>query len=422
MKAIHTLIICLLCCFCTFSCAEAPKEITPLFPCSKKLNNPYGVCAHLTQTFWDQPYHDSLIKSMKQAQISNVRFDLWIPYLETLKGNKLLQIIDSAVEKNVNANLDQLGILFVGWKGQRAWDKKKEYLAFLDTLLFHYHNTIPYWEVMNEINLNGARDNISADSVLSLYMSLLPITYKKIKEANPNIVVTSSSISDAPDNFVDLMSKRKCYNYFDVLNFHSYDYPEKLPIKFQRIVKSMIEDRWEKPVWLTECGYSTFAEPTLEFWAKDSIRKEQEQAYRIPRTYLISFAYGIDKVFTYSLRARENNVHSSEDNYGILHSNLTPKPAYYAYQTLTKMCPNRSTRPVLTEYGCVYLVKWKRPDGKIVYAVWTSKGKETVRVVRGNYNCYDIYGNVLSVYNDDIEITSSIKYFVGGKRLEIRLN
>lgn len=419
MKTVHTILIYLLCCFCTFSCAETPKEIIPLFPCSKKLNNPYGICAHLTQTFWDQPYHDSLIKAMKDARISNVRFDLWLPYSEKLEGNKLLPIIDNAIKKNVNAGLDQLGILFVGWKGQRAWDKKKEYLAFLDTMLFHYRNSIPYWEVMNEINLNGKRDEISADSVLSLYMSLLPMTYKKIKDANPNIVVTSSSISDAPDSFVALMSKKKCYDYFDVLNFHSYDYPENLPIKFQRIAKTMFEDRWQRPVWLTECGYSTFAEPALKFWAKDSLRKEQEQACWIPRTYLISFAYGVDKVYTYSLRAREKDLKKSEDNFGILHADLSPKPAYYAYKTMTKMLPSESLRPTLTKSGNTCLSYWKRPDGKKVWALWNSNGnKKIILDMKGKGRFYDYMGKQLPA-SKELTIGQGVVYIVGAKNIQI---
>ena len=130
------------------ACSAQQKVATILFPCTKRLDNPYGVCAHLTQTFWDQPYHDSLIVAMQHANISNVRFDLWMPYSETLQGNNLLSIIDGAVRKNRKAGLKQLGILFVGWKGQRAWNKKKEYMAFLDTLLHRYKNDIPYHTLM----------------------------------------------------------------------------------------------------------------------------------------------------------------------------------------------------------------------------------------------------------------------------------
>ena len=54
-------------------------------------------------------------------------------------------------------------------------------------------------------------------------------------------------------------------------------------------------------------------------------------------------------------------------------NDYTPKPAFYSYQTLTKMCPDHSTRPRLVRYGKVYLASWKRPDRKKVWALWTSK-------------------------------------------------
>jgi hypothetical protein len=41
--------------FYSLSCAGTPVEVEPLFPSLKKLQSPYGVCAHFTQTFWDQP-------------------------------------------------------------------------------------------------------------------------------------------------------------------------------------------------------------------------------------------------------------------------------------------------------------------------------------------------------------------------------
>lgn len=77
------------------------------------------------------------------------------------------------------------------------------------------------------------------------------------------------------------------------------------------------------------------------------VNKEMEQARRVARIYLISFAYGVDKVFWYNFRSYEKDPYYTEDNFGIVHSDLTPKPAYYAYKTMTTLCPSGSTRPVL---------------------------------------------------------------------------
>ena len=379
--------------FCTLSCAGTPVEVEPLFPSSKKLQSPYGVCAHFTQTFWDQPYHDSIIKALKDAKISNVRFDLWIPYLEPLKDNDQLSIIDGAVRKNLKANLGQLGILFVGWKGQRAWDKETEYVAFFDTLIERYKNEIPYWEVLNEVNETRYSDSISIDSTISRYLPLLQLTYNRLKKANPSIMVTSTGFNDVYDGFIDAMSRSECVKYFDILNFHVYDKPEKLQKRFSKLRGLMDKYQWEKPVWISECGMSTHDENFPKNLISNREIKEEEQACRIPRMYLISFAYGVEKVFTFSIRSREKNNYDKEDHFGILHADITPKPAYNAFRTLINMCPDKSTRPKLLCDDDIYIASWNRPDRKRVYAVWSPDGKKTARIqIRGKFKCYNIFG------------------------------
>jgi hypothetical protein len=193
-----------------------------------------------------------------------VRFDLWIPYLEPLKDNNQLSIIDGAVRKNLKANLvQQLGILFVGWKGQRAWDKEIEYVAFLDTLIERYKNDIPYWEVLNEVNETRYSDSISIDSTISRYLPLLQLTYIRLKKANPSIKVTSTEFNDVYDGFIDVMSRSDCVKYFDILNFHIYDKPEKLQKRFTKLRGLMDKYQWEKPVWISECGMYTHEEKTF---------------------------------------------------------------------------------------------------------------------------------------------------------------
>ena len=408
-------------CFCS-GCSAQLEMATPLFPCKEWLANPYGVCTHFTQTFWDQPFQDSMIKAIQRANITNVRFDLWIPYSERLKDNKLLSIIDGAVQKNKKAGLEQLGILFVGWKGQRAWDKKQAYIEFLDTLLERYKDDIPYWEVMNEVNETRYSDSISIDSTILKYMPMLQLTYNKIKEVNSSILVTSTGFNDVYDGFIDVLSRSKCVDYFDILNFHVYDKPEKLPKRLIKIRGLMDKYQWEKPIWISECGMSTYLEKEPSLFSMLNGFKEEEQAYRIPRMYIISFAYGIDKVFTFSMRSREASKYNKEDHFGITHADVTPKPAYNAFKTLIELCPDGSLRPTLKIIDDVYIARWKRPDNKVVYALWTPQGEENVDLrIKGKHNFYDIFGKLLNKPSKKITISPSVVYIVGGKKLTLNI-
>lgn len=104
------------------------------------------------------------------------------------------------------------------------------------------------------------------------------------------------------------------------------------------------------------------------------------QAKRLPRAYLTAFAYGIDKVFWYNLRAFETSDTDPESHFGILHSNFSQKPAYVAYKVLTQMCPDGSTRPSWKHQGFVYQTTWQRPDGKYVSALWTAGAQQKIHL------------------------------------------
>lgn len=125
------------------------------------------------------------------------------------------------------------------------------------------------------------------------------------------------------------------------------------------------------------------------------VNKEMEQARRVARIYLISFAYDVDKVFWYKFRSYEKGPYYTEDNFGIVNSDLTPKPAYYAYKTMTTLCPSGSTRPVLEVSGDIYKAHWTRPDGKVIWAVWNPKGDRGLRQLSyiGSPTFYDFMGN-----------------------------
>lgn len=144
---------------------------------------------------------------------------------------------------------------------------------------------------------------------------------------------------------------------------------------------------------------------------------EAEQARRLPRIYLISFAYGVDKVFWYNLRSRENDLFYSEDNFGLLHCDLSPKPAFEAYKFLIKMCPDKSTRPTLEEYDDIYVSEWTRPDKNKVWACWSLEDKDVLLDITGRATYYDYMGNKI---DKPSKIGDGIIYIVGATNVEVK--
>ena len=142
-------------------------------------------------------------------------------------------------------------------------------------------------------------------------------------------------------------------------------------------------------------------------------RTEEEQAKRISRIHLISFALGVDKVFWYNLRASEFSPTEKEDNFGILHKDFSYKKAFIAYKNLIAMCPSGSSRPALEIRGNNYVASWTRPDGKRITAYWTVSIPFVLEVPHGSKSqFYDNYGSIIDVEEGTISVSYSIVYQV----------
>ena len=100
---------------------------------------------------------------------------------------------------------------------------------------------------------------------------------------------------------------------------------------------------------------------------------ESKQAKMVPRAYLIALRLGVERVFWYELQAPESDELDPESHFGVLHRDLSPKPAFLAYQTLTAQRPAGSAtldRPWKSGGGALYYPQWTRPDGRAAGAVW----------------------------------------------------
>lgn len=139
---------------------------------------------------------------------------------------------------------------------------------------------------------------------------------------------------------------------------------------------------------------------------------EDEQARRVARIHLIAFAYGVDKVFWYEFRSPEVDPYYSEDNFGMVHKDLSPKPAYYAYKTLIKMLPSGSTRPVLTIKDGIYKAEWKRPDGKKITAYWCKEGATYIKLNAKPTMIVGYMGKNVALLNNSLKVSSGIVYCV----------
>ncbi len=110
---------------------------------------------------------------------------------------------------------------------------------------------------------------------------------------------------------------------------------------------------------------------------------ERQQALYLVRSILISLAVGVERFYAYELRATESDPYYSESHFGIVHRNLSLKPAYSAYATLTDRRPAGSVnlpRAWRDETRKLYFPQWTRPDGTAAGAIWTTGAKQALEL------------------------------------------
>ena len=148
---------------------------------------------------------------------------------------------------------------------------------------------------------------------------------------------------------------------------------------------------------------------------------EKRQAEMLPRTYLLAMANGIERIFWYNLRAGEWKPDEMEHHFGIVHADLTPKSAFCAYRTLTAMCPAGSTVPNISVCGECRLAGWTRPDGVNVWAVWTPRYPEEVKLKIGGKvaEAVNHLGEKQPVPGNRYTATPGILYLVGPESVSI---
>ncbi len=150
------------------------------------------------------------------------------------------------------------------------------------------------------------------------------------------------------------------------------------------------------------------------------------QGLILPRAYLTAFQAGVQRVFWYEFQAPEHDLFYNEDHFGMVHNDISPKPAYTAMQALTRARPAGSAMATgVWRSGAIYHPRWKRPDGRTGWALWTPQGESKCALtVRGAIDeAFDHLGRPVALQPNGgalaITLTESVLYIIGPEDLVV---
>lgn len=274
---------------------------------------------HLGYLGYDYNYRKEICKSIGKMNVGMVRDYVFVNSTNTFNaiqdnsnGNDRAIVFNNVVYniKRFAPNTQVLGVLH-----DLRWDIDKDvpfsaYFELVRKAVKTYNGKtkfipsdygkemsyeIKYWEICNEFD-QCIYGTPPFDSVEKTF-DFIKTTYQVIKEANPDAQVVFPGVANIQSKFImDIFEYtapdgKRIWDYFDVFNFHKYPSTAEDIISIIEIVQGYKNKYgWDKPIWLTESGWSEYYE------------KEEDVAKKIPKLYLLALSCGIDKVFQFQYR------------------------------------------------------------------------------------------------------------------------
>jgi len=321
--------------------------------------------------------------------------------IETRPGGYDFRFYDQVVDTALRHGISVYGLLayWSRWTEPYTEQGIDAFCCWARAVVLRYRDRIKHWEIYNEPNIffwSGPRD---------LYPVLMKKCYQVIKEADPEATVLAISTAGIDRRFIQFCMDANAP--FDILTIHPYRRHLSEP-GFARELQDAAQLVEQRPVWITEMGWSTQIQGT----------SERQQASLLARCYLTAVASGAcQNVSWYNFRSDGSDPFYNEHNFGVLRADLTPKPAYRALATVCRSLDRG--RPVLRkDFGEGV---WALQMGDTV-ALWTTQSPLDVTVTSpGPIKAVNLMGEPLKSSTRQghikLKLRPACPVFVKGKAL-----
>lgn len=393
----------------------------------------FGACHHLVQNSEGVP--TSVMDVMTRGGMSYIRDDLRSAASENINGVWTISETKMNKYKEQKARGMKVICIFEGSDtAARRWpvvpgtdEQIADYVKWCRDMASQLKGIVDIYEIWNEPNISTFNPtNVSPE----IYAKLVIESSKAIKEVNPDAIILALSTAAMGGLNIDYeFSKRVfdagAYDYMDVLSIHPYDWSgqfrDTLFIESaEKLHKLMREYGEEKPVWITEFGFSSY------IGTGSYTKREQYQNHALGRA--ISKAYNLyDKYIMYCL-ADKGDRKEQEHNWGLINAVERPeispysaKESYVAMAAFSHFIDADSETKETLNWERTYALRFynKRLQKDVAY-LQTGYGEElrNLRLGCTSAEVYDAYGNkVCDIASDDGVYTFAIErepcYIVG---------
>ena len=325
--------------------------------------SPFGMNLYITGLERPDAERAALISRAKEAGVRWSREELSWANIQPLPGRWGWDRYDTRLQQLKDAGISVIGMLLTtpswasgrklsddGWYWYPPADPKM-YGAFVEAAVRRWHDKVSVWELWNEPDKDGTWLP-HADP--GGYAALLAEGYAAVKRADPNalVMVGSVYVHDAGNEGLAFMDAVVAASggqlNFDLMGIHTYmndRQPEdtvpvtvvqNLPWRLAKTREWLQQHgRGDIPIWVTEDGASVCT------GCGNLGTSEQHQAERLVRQYMLALEGGAAHFDYFQMKDKFNN--GPDDVWGnmsVLRNDLSPRPAFYAYKTMTSLLGN----------------------------------------------------------------------------------
>lgn len=232
----------------------------------------------------------------------------------------------------------------------------RAYAEYARAVLESYDGVVQRVEVWNEYNGDATWNRGPCRLSARCYYEMLKVTYEVVKETHPEAQVGGPAAVEwfditsgtLPYDWLDELFSYGALDYLDAVTVHPYGLrstPEgyrghggkpgldSTMTALDELVR-LHNDGRSKPIWSTEIGWGSYPGP--------SGVTPSQQAARLVRSHVLSFAGGVDTVHWYSLRNDAVAPTEPGANWGLVRDvddplgRYAPKESFTAYSTMTR--------------------------------------------------------------------------------------
>ena len=375
----------------------------PLGPAIQALQAP----RYIPNSFFATTTHfnnELFVELLGDLNMHTVRLDFVHYLLEPTPGQYVFApnspVIQSA-DLGVASGLDQLALVshpaeWLKVAGSGDMFPNDESVAGFEEFTYQiaskYKGKIRYWQAGNEPYMPAWKDR---------YVTMLKALSRGVKRADPDNKVVLCGFSGTPyrqpsrdPEYLDLVYQYGGKDYFDIIASHPYTWP--LMFEEGRCLETiagmhevMMRHGDNKPLWITEIGWSG-VEPSMlgylqkDFWHRHRSRSEEDQACALTRMYLVLATIPwVERVYFFHLHqeAKYTDTLANPDFYmGLftpwLGDRIRPKDAYFAVKTVIQMIGDSTYKERIALAPQLWALVFERGEEATV-ALWTV-GDDTV--------------------------------------------